>query len=166
MKTVLFCGGRGMRLFPSTENIPKPLVKVGDNPLIWNLMKYYAHYGHKEFILCLGHQGDVIRRAFQNHQEFPSSDSASDFRGNSVEHLGSNVSEWEITFVDTGTEACIGERLVAVRQYLEDEDVFLANYADGVTDLHLPAMLENFCSAHTNLRAGLYRPHGHQRLLR
>lgn len=144
MKVVLFCGGKGLRLRGEFPKIPKPMVRIGSRPILWYVMKYYAHFGHKEFILCLGHQGDVIKNAFLNHQEFLSNDFMLSEGGNRLELLTSDVSDWKITFVNTGGNTCIGERLVAMRPHLEGDDVFLANYADCVTDLYLPDMLDRF----------------------
>src|SRR5262249_29649730 len=144
MKVVLFCGGLGTRLREFTGEIPKPMVKIGYRPILWHLMKYYAHYGHKDFILCLGYRADVIKQFFLNYEEWISNDFTLSKGGKELTLENNDIEDWKITFVDTGLHANIGERLVAVRRYVEDEDVFLANYSDGLTDLDLPTMIETF----------------------
>lgn len=137
MKVVLFCGGLGMRLREYSEAIPKPMVEIGYRPILWHLMKYYAHYGHKDFILCLGYRGDMIKKYFLNYDECLSNDFVLSKGGKDVFLYNSDISDWTITFVDTGQHANIGERLKAVEPYLKGEETFMANYADGLTDLDL-----------------------------
>ena len=144
MKVVLFCGGLGMRLRDYAENVPKPMVPVGYRPILWHLMKYYAHWGHKDFILCLGYKGDVIKNFFLNYEECVSNDFILSDGGRTRELLTSDIQDWTITFVDTGLTASIGERLSAVRKHLAGEEIFLANYADGLTDLPLPEQIAHF----------------------
>lgn len=144
MKVVLFCGGLGMRLREYTENVPKPMVKIGRRPILWHLMKYYSHFGHDDFILCLGYKGEVIKRYFLNYEESVSNDFVLSGGGEKKELMGSDIDDWRITFADTGQTTCIGQRLAAVRKYLDGDDVFLANYADGLTDLPLPNQIEHF----------------------
>jgi glucose-1-phosphate cytidylyltransferase len=146
MKVVLFCGGMGMRLREYSESIPKPMVMIGYRPILWNVMKYYAHYGHKDFILCLGYKGDMIKDYFINYNEYVSNDFVFSDGGKGLKLLSSDIQDWKITFVDTGLTSNIGQRLKAVQPYLEGEDVFLANYSDGLTDLHLPDMIAHFYS--------------------
>jgi len=141
MKVVLFCGGLGTRLREYTGEIPKPMVKIGYRPILWHLMKYYAHFGHKDFVLCLGYKADVIKEFFLRYEEWISNDFTLS-RGGRELHLENNdIEDWNITFVDTGLHANIGERLVAVRRYVENEEVFLANYSDGLTNLDLNHMI-------------------------
>ncbi len=144
MKVVLFCGGLGMRLREYAGNVPKPMVLIGERPIIWYLMKYYAHYGHKDFILCLGHGATAIKQYFLNYEEYTTNDFVLSDGGRTRQLLAQDIHDWRITFVDTGLEASIGERLVAVRKHLAGEETFLANYADGLTDLHLPDQIEDF----------------------
>jgi glucose-1-phosphate cytidylyltransferase len=134
MKVVLFCGGLGMRIREYSEAVPKPMVPIGDKPILWHVMKYYAHFGHKDFILCLGYKGESIKQYFQSH-----SDSA---RSNGDKEAG--MDNWRVTLVDTGIAANVGQRLKAVEPHLKGEEIFLANYADGLTDLPLPAYLDHF----------------------
>ena len=135
MKVVLFCGGLGLRLREHSETVPKPMVPIGYRPIIWYVMKYYAHYGHNEFILCLGHQSHAIKEYFRNYDETLTNDFVLD-RGD-VQLLKSDIHDWRITFVDTGLKANIGQRLLAARKYLGDDEMFLANYADVLTDAPL-----------------------------
>jgi glucose-1-phosphate cytidylyltransferase len=144
MKVVLFCGGLGMRLREYADNVPKPMVPIGYRPILWHLMKYYAHFGHKDFILCLGYRGDSIRHYFLNYEECMTNDFVMTGGGRDRELLNSDIGDWRITFVDTGNMTSIGQRLMSVRKYLHEDDVFLANYADGLTDLPLPEQLEHF----------------------
>lgn len=144
MKVVLFCGGLGMRLRDYAENVPKPMVPLGYRPLIWHLMKYYAHYGHRDFILCLGYRGDIIKNYFLNYEEGLSNDFILSEGGRKRELLTSDIEDWKITFVETGAASNIGQRLMAVKRHLAGEEMFLANYADGLTDLPLPEQIEAF----------------------
>src|SRR5262245_15278083 len=144
MKVVLFCGGYGMRLREYSEQIPKPMVLIGYRPIIWHLMKYYAHYGHKDFILCLGYKGDAFKSYFLNYNECLSNDFIFSQGGKDMHLLGSDIQDWQITFVDTGASRNIGQRLKAVEKYLDGEEEFLANYTDGLSDLHLPEYIDYF----------------------
>ena len=144
MKVVLFCGGQGMRMREFSEAIPKPMVELGYRPILWHLMKYYAHYGHKEFILCLGYRGDVVKNYFLNYNECTSNDFVLTGGGRNVQLLSRDIDDWSITFAETGLSSNIGQRLMRVRKFLQDEEMFMANYADGLTDLHLPTLLDSF----------------------
>jgi glucose-1-phosphate cytidylyltransferase len=126
MKVVLFCGGLGMRLRSGSDTVPKPLVTVGNRPILWHVMQYYAHYGHRDFVLCLGHNGDAIRAYFRDQLDAP---------------------DWRITLADTGLLSNIGQRLTMARQYVDGDPIFLANYADGLTDLHLPDLISAFAAS-------------------
>jgi len=144
MKVVIFCGGLGMRLREAADDIPKPMVPIGNRPILWHLMKYYAHYGHKDFILCLGYRADAIKKFFLNYEETSSNDFVLSNGGREIELMNRDISDWRITFADTGVNSNIGQRLMAVRNYLRGEETFLANYADGLTDMHLPSVIERF----------------------
>ena len=144
MKVVLFCGGLGTRLGELAENVPKPLVKIGYRPILWHVMKYYAHFGHKDFILCLGYKADMIKDYFLNYKEYLSNDFTMTNGGKDIDLHQSDITDWKITFVDTGLKANIGQRLKAVGKYLEGEEIFLANYADGLTGFPLPDMIDSF----------------------
>jgi glucose-1-phosphate cytidylyltransferase len=142
MKVVLFCGGLGMRLREYSEIIPKPMVNIGYRPILWHVMKYYAHYGHKEFILCLGYKADIIKNYFLNYNEFLSNDFVLTKGGKDLRLIHSDIDDWKITFVDTGLTSNIGQRLLAVKSYLEGDDMFLANYTDGLSNCPLPKLIE------------------------
>ena len=144
MKVVLFCGGLGTRLREHSDTIPKPLVNIGVRPIIWHLMRYYAHFGHKDFILCLGYRGEMIRQFFLEYDECLSNNFTMSKGGKKIELESSDIDDWNITFVDTGLHSNIGERLLAVRKYVEDQPVFLANYSDGLSDLQLPELIRTF----------------------
>jgi glucose-1-phosphate cytidylyltransferase len=123
VKVVIFCGGQGMRLESGTfsERLPKPMASIGGRPLLWHLMKYYAHFGHTEFVLCLGYRGGAIKDYFER-AEF-------------------GEAGWTIDFVDTGIESSIGERLARARGHIGDREVFLASYGDTLTDAPLPLLI-------------------------
>jgi len=144
MKVVLFCGGLGMRIREADDRVPKPMVTIGYRPILWHVMKYYAHFGHKDFILCLGYRGDAIKEYFLNYNECISNDFTLSEGGKRLELMNSDISDWRITFADTGASSNIGQRLKAVQKHLAGEREFLANYSDGLTDLPLPAQLAHF----------------------
>lgn len=144
MKVVLFCGGLGMRLREYSESVPKPMVPIGSRPILWHVMKYYAHFGHKDFLLCLGHGATAVKDYFLNYNECASNDFVLSSGGKNLELFSSDIHDWRITFADTGINSNIGERLKAAEKYLEGEDEFLANYSDGLTDLPLPQQLDHF----------------------
>jgi glucose-1-phosphate cytidylyltransferase len=135
MKVVLFCGGMGLRLRDYSEQVPKPMVPIGYRPILWHVMKYFAHFGHRDFILCLGYRGDLIKQFFLNYSECLSNDFVLSDGGKKVELTNSDIHDWNITFAETGLRSNIGERLRAVEKYLGDDEMFLANYSDGLTDL-------------------------------
>jgi glucose-1-phosphate cytidylyltransferase len=148
MKVVLFCGGLGMRI-RDAEDIPKPMVHIGSRPILWHVMKYYAYFGHKDFILCLGYRAEAIKNYFLNYNECASNDFVLSGGGKKLELINSDIQDWRITFADTGINANIGQRLKAVQKYVEGEEEFLANYSDGLTDLQLPEQLDHFHTQNT-----------------
>ena len=147
MKTVLFCGGLGTRIRDYSENIPKPMIPIGDKPILWHLMHYYSEYGHRDFVLCLGYKANVIKEFFLNYRPHIYADCVVSGFGDNIETLGDPQRDWRITMIDTGLWRNIGERLLAVRQHVEGEEMFLANYSDGLSDVDLPAMIEAFRKA-------------------
>jgi glucose-1-phosphate cytidylyltransferase len=149
MKVVLFCGGLGTRLREHSDTVPKPLVNVGYRPILWHLMRYYAHYGHKDFILALGYRGDMIREYFLKYNECMSNDFVLSEGGRRIELLSSDIDDWRITFVDTGLHSNLGQRLLRVRRYLDGEEEFLANYSDGLSDLPLDVHIDEFRRSRT-----------------
>jgi glucose-1-phosphate cytidylyltransferase len=144
MKVVLFCGGMGMRLRDYSDNIPKPLVEVGPRPILWHLMKYYAHFGHNDFIICLGYAGEKIKEFFLQYNECQMNDFVYSEGGRSIELFRTDIEDWRITFVDTGLTSNVGERLRQVESHVGDDEMFLANYSDGLSDLDLDAYVEGF----------------------
>src|SRR4030066_2591582 len=141
MKVVLFCGGLGTRIRELSGGLPKPMVNIGSRPILWHIMKYYAHNGHKDFILCLGYKGEEIKKYFLNYDQFISSDFTLSNNGKQLHRKDSDISDWSITFVDTGLRSNIGQRLKAVESYIGEDDIFLANYADGLSDINLNEMI-------------------------
>ena len=142
MKVVLFCGGQGMRIRDYSDKVPKPMVPVGNRPILWHVMKYYAQFGHTDFILALGHKGEVIKEYFLNYEEGVSNDFV--LRKGQRQMLSSDLDSWTVRFVDTGLMSEPGERLLRVQSLLEGEEAFLVNYADGLTDLDHAAYIEAF----------------------
>ena len=118
MKVVLFCGGQGMRIRDYSESVPKPLIRIGYRPILWHVMKYYAHFGHRDFILCLGYKADVIKDYFLHYEETLSNDFVLNGGAKEIQLLHRDIDDWRITFVDTGTSSSIGERLLAVRRQI------------------------------------------------
>ncbi|MFP5022452.1 sugar phosphate nucleotidyltransferase [Pseudonocardia phyllosphaerae] len=142
MKVVLFCGGYGMRMRDGASDLPKPMHPVGPRPLIWHVMRYYAHFGHKDFVLCLGYGAHHIKNYFLNYDETESNDFV--LHQGEVELMGSDIQDWNITFVHTGLDSPIGERLRRVKALVADEEMFHANYADVLTDAPLDVMVDKF----------------------
>jgi glucose-1-phosphate cytidylyltransferase len=146
LKAVFFCGGHGIRLHPSTVNVPKPLVNVGEQPILLHLMKAYAYYGHKDFILCLGYKGNEIKKYFLEFNDALSSDfimrPGASQEEERIEIMHKSMQDWKITFADTGLNSNIGERLCQSKKYLEDEDAFLANYADALSNVDLNKLID------------------------
>jgi glucose-1-phosphate cytidylyltransferase len=142
VKVVLFCGGQGVRMGEMTQSIPKPMISIGNRPILWHIMRYYASWGHNEFILCLGYRGESIKEYFLGYNEALSNDFVLAGGGKQVELLGSDISDWRITFADTGVLATTGERLKAIDRYLGDDEYFLCTYGDGLTDAPLDDMID------------------------
>jgi len=133
-----------MRMREYSEAVPKPMVPIGYRPIMWHVMKFYAHYGHKDFILCLGYQADVIKRYFLEYNGWVTNDFVLSNGGKNVELLGSDIHDWNITFVDTGLTSNIGQRLKAVQKHLQGEEMFLANYTDCLSDVPLSSVISSF----------------------
>jgi glucose-1-phosphate cytidylyltransferase len=149
MKVVIFCGGLGVRMGDATQSIPKPMVRIGNRPILWHIMRYYADWGHREFILCLGYRGDVIKEYFLEHNDALTNDFVLDRSdGTTRLELLSNdtAADWRATFVDTGLHTTIGERLKAVEDHIGDDEIFLATYGDGLTDAPLAAVVDEFAA--------------------
>ena len=146
MKVVLFCGGLGMRMRDGVTNAPKPMAMIGDRPLLWHVMRYYAHFGHHDFVLCLGYGASAVKDFFLNYDETRSNDFVLDGDGQ-VDLFKTDISEWRITFVDTGLHSEIGERLRRVRRFVADDEMFLANYADVFTNAPLHDIVQRFAAS-------------------
>jgi glucose-1-phosphate cytidylyltransferase len=146
MKVVLFCGGLGVRMGEETQRIPKPMIHIGNRPILWHIMHYFAAWGHTDFVLCLGYKGEVIKDYFLSYDEARFNDFVLERNGSGAqkELLSRDLGDWRITFADTGVNATIGERLKAVEKYLGDDDEFLATYGDGLTDAPLDDVVDTF----------------------
>ena len=144
MKVILFCGGLGTRIREYSESVPKPMIPVGDRPILWHLMHYYSLYGHREFVLCLGYKASFIKNFFLNHKPQAYADCVVSNAGEKVEILGDVQADWRVTMVDTGIWRNIGQRLWAVRQHVEGEEMFFANYSDALADVNLHEMIDTF----------------------
>lgn len=144
MKVVLFCGGLGTRLRDFSTDLPKPLAPIGYRPILWHVMKYYAHFGYTDFILCLGYKGDQIKRYFLDYEECLSNDFVLSRGGKQLDLCNRDIDDWRITFAETGLMSNIGQRLKAVEGYVGADDIFLANYSDGLTDFPLPQLIDDF----------------------
>ena len=144
MKVVLFCGGLGMRTREYSESVPKTMIPVGDHPILWHLMNYYSQYGHKDFVLCLGYKANMIKNFFLNYRLETYADCVVSDAGEKVEILGDANPDWRVTMIDTGIWRNIGQRLWAVREHVESEEMFLANYSDALADVNLHEMIETF----------------------
>ena len=144
MKVVLFCGGLGMRMRDGVNTGPKPMAMVGERPLLWHVMRYYAHFGHTDFILCLGYGASYVKDFFLNYDETRSNDFVLENGASDVKLFSTDISNWRITFVDTGLNSSIGERLRRVQRFVAGEPMFIANYADVLTNAPLPDMVATF----------------------
>jgi glucose-1-phosphate cytidylyltransferase len=144
MKVVLFCGGLGTRIREYSESIPKPMIPVGNQPILWHVMNYYSQFGHNDFILCLGYKANIIKEFFLNYKPHFYADCVVSKNSSKIELLSDPQEDWRITMIDTGIWRKIGERLWAVRDQLKDEPMFLANYSDGLSNVDLDDMIEKF----------------------
>jgi len=147
MKVVLFCGGLGMRMREGAASAPKPMNMIGDRPLLWHVMRYYAHFGHTDFILCLGYGAAAVKEYFLHYDETQSNDFTMSGGGRDITLHSSDITDWNVTFIDTGLKSTIGERLMRVRSYVEGEEMFLANYADTLTDAPLDELIAGFAES-------------------
>ncbi len=147
MKVVLFCGGLGMRMREGAASAPKPMNLIGDRPLLWHVMRYYAHFGHTDFILCLGYGSAAVKEYFLSYNEAESNDFTLVAGGRDIQLHRADITNWNISFIDTGLNSTIGERLMRVRQHVEGEEAFLANYADTLTDAPLDQLVDRFLAS-------------------
>src|SRR5262249_16165696 len=142
------------------DDVPKPMVQIGTRPILWHLMKYYAFFGHKDFILCLGYKGNSIKDYFLHYDESVSNDFVWSKGGKRIQFLNRDIDDWTITFVETGATANIGQRLKAIKPYVRGEERFLANYGDGLSDGPLPSMVERFRKSNALAALLLVQPTG------
>lgn len=142
MKVVILCGGYGTRIRDVADNIPKPMIPVGGLPILWHIMKYYAHWGHREFILCLGYKGEVTKDFFLNYEAHTRDFTISLGTAKSIKyHSDHNESDWRVTLADTGADAMTGARIRKIRNYIGDDKNFLLTYGDGVGDIDLKKLI-------------------------
>jgi glucose-1-phosphate cytidylyltransferase len=142
LKIVLFCGGLGLRMGETSARIPKPMITIGDKPILWHIMNYYASFGVNDFVLCLGYKAEAIKEYFLTYNEALSNDFVLRDGGKQIELLQRDIHEWSMTFVNTGLSELIGQRLCRARPYLGEDEIFLATYGDCLTDAPLPEMVE------------------------
>lgn len=142
MKVVILCGGRGTRLREETEYRPKPMVDIGERPILWHIMKTYAHYGFKDFILCLGYKGEMIRHYFRNYRWNSCDTTLSLGKEPKVTFLNQHDEEdWNVTLAETGAESLTGERILRIKPYIGDDENFFLTYGDGVGNVDIAASL-------------------------
>ena len=143
MKVVILCGGKGTRLKEKTESLPKPLIEIGDRPILWHIMKIYAAYGFDDFILCLGYKSQAVKEYFMKELSWKHHDFSLNFAKAQPELrlLHPETDQWKITFVDTGEETNTGGRIKRI-QPLIDEDTFMVTYGDGVSDLNIKSLVD------------------------
>jgi glucose-1-phosphate cytidylyltransferase len=142
MRTVILCGGMGTRIRDASESLPKPLLPIGGRPMVWHIMKTYAHHGFKDFVLCLGYKGWLIKEFFLNYHCMSSDLLVTLGSGGSTEFLGPLVDEdWRVTLADTGEATMTGGRLAAVRKYLGKDDIVMLTYGDGVADIDIKRLV-------------------------
>lgn len=146
MKVVILCGGLGTRLREETEFRPKPLLDVGGYPILWHIMKIHAHYGFKEFVLCLGYRGNMIKEYFLNYEAMNSDFTVCLGRNNNIVYQGAhNEQDFQVTLADTGLETMTGGRLIRVKKYI-DNGPFMVTYGDGIADLNVRSLVDFHCT--------------------
>lgn len=147
MKTVILCGGKGTRIRDVSESLPKPMLPIGERPILWHIMKGYASHGIRDFVLCLGYKGWLIKEFFLNYRAMNSDVTVGLGENQSVTYHARGLEDWNVTLADTGLESMTGSRLAAVRRYVEADDLFLLTYGDGVADVDIGKLVE-FHRAH------------------
>lgn len=152
MKVVILCGGFGTRIREVAENIPKPMIPIGDKPILWHIMKYYSHFGYNDFILCLGHKSEIIKNFFINYKMETLDFTLCMGTKESIVYHNDDHSDldWRITFAETGLGAMTGARIKRVQKYLQNEECFLLTYGDGVGNINLNDLV-SFHLAHGKL---------------
>lgn len=150
MKTVILAGGYGTRIRDVTHDLPKPMIPVGNYPVLWHIMKQYAHYGMKEFVLCLGYKSEVIKDYFLNYQK-RQNDFTLDLKNQIItDHTNRAIDDWKITFAETGLNSLTGGRVFRVKQYIEKDEYFMLTYGDGVSNIDIKKLIE-FHKSHGKL---------------
>ncbi|MCB1441985.1 MAG: glucose-1-phosphate cytidylyltransferase [Methyloceanibacter sp.] len=144
MKVVLFCGGLGTRIREYSEAIPKPMIPIGGQPILWHIMQWYSSFGHRDFTLCLGHRANVVKEFFLGYRREIFTDCVVSNNGADVELINAPMDDWRVAMIDTGIWRNVGERLWAVRHQVQDEEMFLANYSDGLAEVDLDWMVAEF----------------------
>lgn len=161
MKVVILCGGRGTRLREETEYRPKPMVPIGGRPILWHIMKTYAGQGHREFILCLGYKGEIIKEYFRNYLWMSSDVSLRLGRHPAVEFYGQHGEEdWQVTLADTGEDTLTAGRIKRVQHYVADDPEFLLTYGDGVGSVDVNAAIAFHRAQGKKLTLTAVRPPG------
>jgi len=142
MKSVILCGGMGTRIREASESLPKPLLPIGGRPILWHIMKGYAQHGFRDFVLCLGYKGWLIKEFFLNYQCMSSDLRVTLGDGGRTEILGPRPEEdWRITLADTGEASMTGSRLASIRKYIEPDDLMMLTYGDGVADVDIKRLV-------------------------
>ncbi len=147
MKAVILAGGEGTRLWEETRSCPKPMIPIGGQPLLWHIMQIYAAHGIKDFVVCLGQLGNVVRDYFRDYRLYNSDVTVHTSSGH-IEYHSTPTDDWRVTLVDTGEGAMTGERLVRIRRWIADDDAFCMTYGDGVADIDITRLI------------GFHREHG------
>ena len=141
MKIVILCGGYGTRIRDVADNIPKPMIPVGNRPILWHIMKYYSSFNHKNFILCLGHKGDVIKDYFINYEAHTCDVRLTLGSQSSIQYINSHPEyDWDITLAETGEGSLTGARVKRIAKYI-DEETFMLTYGDGLGDIDIAALV-------------------------
>jgi glucose-1-phosphate cytidylyltransferase len=161
MKVCILCGGYGTRIRDVADTIPKPMIPIGDYPILWHIMRYYSAYGHEKFVLCLGYKGDSIRDFFMNYRAH-TTDLTLDISGREPVqyHTTGSVENWTVTLAETGLNAMTGARIKRVKKYLSDDENFLLTYGDGVGDIDIGKLIDYHISHGKILTVTGVRPPG------
>jgi glucose-1-phosphate cytidylyltransferase len=159
MKTVILAGGYGTRIRDVADDIPKPMIPIGPYPILWHIMKSYAHFGHKDFVVCLGHKGQVIKDFFMNYEAYTRDFTITFGKGQIDYHNVHTESDWRVTLADTGQRSMTGSRVSRIRKYLGNED-FMLTYGDGVSDVDINALIDFHKSHNKVLTVTGVRPPG------
>lgn len=158
MKVVLLAGGFGTRLSEETKDSPKPMVKIGDEPIIWHIMKIYSFYGYNDFIICLGYKGYALKEYFANYF-LHRSDVTIDLKSNKIEIHNNESESWKVTLVETGLNTMTGGRIKRIQPYIGNEP-FMLTYGDGVADINIKELIEYHKKAKKLLTVTAYKPQG------